>query len=66
MTRAWSGRTRGNGFKWKESRLRLHIRKKILMVRVVMYGNMLPTEVVASPCLEMLKARMDGTLINLV
>ena len=35
FTRACGGRTRGKGFKWKEDRFRLDIRKKFFTMRVV-------------------------------
>ncbi|KFQ90718.1 hypothetical protein Y956_15852, partial [Nipponia nippon] len=54
-----------NGFKLKEGRFRLDIRK-FFPVRVVRPWNRLPREVVDAPSLEMLKARLDGALRNLV
>ena len=61
-----SNRTRGNGFKLKEGRFRLSIRKKFVAVRVVKHWHRLPREVVDAPSLEMFKVRLDGALSNLV
>ncbi|KGL90617.1 hypothetical protein N301_11204, partial [Charadrius vociferus] len=64
FTRAWSDRTRGNGFKLEEGRFRLNIRKKFFTLRVV--RPRLPREVVEAPSLEVFKARLDVALGNLV
>ncbi|KFO53716.1 hypothetical protein N302_12888, partial [Corvus brachyrhynchos] len=55
-----------NGFKLKESKFRLDIRKNFFTVRVVRHWHRLPREVVDAPSLEMFKARLDGALNNLV
>ncbi|KFM07518.1 hypothetical protein AS27_14724, partial [Aptenodytes forsteri] len=55
-----------NGFKLKEGRFRLDIRKKFFTVRVVTHWHRLPREVVDAPSLEVFKARLEGALSNLV
>ncbi|GAB0176365.1 hypothetical protein GRJ2_000101700 [Grus japonensis] len=59
-------RTRSSGFKLKESRFRLDIRKKFFTVRVVRHLNRLPREVVDASSLETFKARLDRALGNVV
>jgi len=66
FTTACSDKTRGNGFKLKEGRFRLAVRKKFFTVRVVRHWNRLPRETVAAPTLEVFKARVDRALSNLV
>ena len=58
--------TKGNGFKPKQGRFRLDIRKKLLMVRVVRHWNRLPREVMDAPSLKTFKARLDRALSNLI
>ncbi|KFQ58395.1 hypothetical protein N334_01154, partial [Pelecanus crispus] len=55
-----------NGFKLKEGRFRLDIRKKFFTMRVVRHWNRLPREAVDSPSVEDFKARLDGALASLV
>ncbi|KAK4815889.1 hypothetical protein QYF61_009940 [Mycteria americana] len=66
FSRACSDRTRSNGFKLKEGRFRLDIRKKCFMMRVVKHWDRLPGEVVDAPSLETFQVRLDGALSNLI
>ena len=66
FSRACCNRTRGNGFKLREGRFRLKIRKKFFAIRVVKGWHRLPREVVAAPSLETFKARLDRALSNLI
>ena len=61
-----TNRMRGNGFKLKEDRFSLDIRKKFFTVRVVRHWNRLPSEVVDAPSVQAFKARLHGALSNLV
>jgi len=66
FTRVCSDRSRGNGSKLKEGRLRLDIRKKFFTMRVVKHQNRLPREAMDAPSLEVFQARLDGALSDLV
>ncbi|KFQ92577.1 hypothetical protein Y956_06613, partial [Nipponia nippon] len=55
-----------NGFKLKEGRFRLDIRKKFFTMSVVRHWHRLPTEAVDAPSWELFKARLDEALSNLV
>ncbi|KFM02106.1 hypothetical protein AS27_14356, partial [Aptenodytes forsteri] len=55
-----------NGFKLKEGRFRLDIRKKFFTMSVVRHWNRLAREAVDGLSLEVFKARLDGALSNLV
>ena len=57
--RDWSDRTRSDGFKLKQGKFRLEIRKKFFTVRVLRHWHRVPREAVAAPSLAVFKARLD-------
>jgi len=66
FSKAYCDRTRGNGFKLREGRFRLDIRKKFVTMRVVKHCNRLPREMVDASSLETFRVRLDGALSNLI
>jgi len=66
FSRACCDRTSGNGFKLKEGRFRLDIKKKFFGMRVVKHWHGFPRQVVDAPSLETFKVRLGGALSSLV
>jgi len=66
FTRVDSDRRRRNGFKRRQGRFRLDIRRKFFTQRVVTHWNRLAKEVVDAPSLDAFKARLVVALGSLV
>lgn len=62
ITSTCSDRTRGNGFKLKDSTFSIGIRKKFFTAKVVRSRDRLPGQAVDASSLKMFKARFYGTL----
>jgi len=65
LSRVCSGRTRRNGFKLREGRFRLYIRKKLFTIRVMRHWNRLPRGVLDAPSLDTFRVRLNQALSNL-
>jgi len=61
-----SDNRRSNGFKLKESRLKLDVWKKFFIQRAIRPWHRLPREAVHAPSLEVFKARLDGILCSVI
>ena len=59
-------RTRGNGVKLQEGRLRLHIRKRFFTMTVVAHWNRLPRDTVTAPSLSEFKKCLDCALSHML
>lgn len=66
FTRMCCDRTKGNGLNMKEKRSTLDTLKKSFTVPVPHHRHRFPREFVEFPFLEEFKARLDGSLSNLV
>jgi len=66
FSKACCDRTRINGFKLRERRFGLDIRKKFFTLKVVKHWHRLPRELVEVPFLETSEVMLDGALSNLL
>jgi len=63
---ACGNKTRGNGFRLRERRFRLDIRKKLFILTLVKPWHRLPREMVDVSSLETFQVWLDWALSNLV
>ena len=66
FTQPDSDKAKGNGFKVKECRFKLDVRKKFFIQRMARHSNRFPRKVVDAPSLIVFKARLDEILGSLI
>jgi len=66
FTRSGGNRTRGNGFKLKEERFRIDVRRKLFTQRAVRHWYRLLREAADVLSLEAFETRLDGALGSLI
>jgi len=66
VTQSDSDKTRVNGFKLKEEKFRLDVKKKFFTQRVVRHWHKLPRGAVDAPSQEAFKAWLDVALGSLI
>ena len=59
-------RRKGNGFKLKEGRFRLDMRKKKYMIKIVRHWSKLPRELVDALSLQIFKVGPDHAMRNVI
>ena len=60
-----SNRTRGNSHRMEHRKFHMNMKENLFPVRVTEHWYRLPTEVVESPSLDILRTLLDGFLCNL-
>ena len=66
FSKACCDRTRSKGFKLREGKFGLDVKKRFFIMRVGKHWNRLPREVVEASSLEAFKVKLDEALNNLI